>query len=304
MPKLSPYELEHFHREGYLVGKNIIPPSYIYELQAELTQLIDATARKLHRYGYITDLCEDLDFLHRLTELHKQANAIVSPILNHGSFAGPAMFRLLTCPELLDVVEQLVGPEIEASSVYRIRPKLPFRPEGVVPWHQDQGYFHSIADDKLVVTCWLPLMNATVETGCMEVIPRSHRQGVVRHYWANNPAPPLTIHPDHLPWTTPVPVPADIGDVVLMTNLTMHRSTENTSGLIRWATDLRYESTDVGDFYPYEAAFIARSRKHPEQVLTDPFKFNELRTKHVPKGTVDRTWLYEDNETFINPPKK
>lgn len=302
MPKLSQYELDHYHREGFLVARNVIPPSYIYELQDELTQLIDATARTLYRFGRITDLCENLGFLHRLTALHKQAPEVVNPVHNSSAFAGPAMFRLLTCPDLLDVIEQLVGPEVEASSVYRVRPKLPSRPEGNVPWHQDQGYFHTMADEKLVVTCWVPLMNATVEAGCMEVIPRSHTRGVARHYWARNPAPPLTVHPDHLPWTPPVPVPADIGDIVLLTNLTMHRSTDNYSGLIRWATDLRYESPDVGDFYPYEAAFLARSKKHPERVLTDPHKFNELRTKHVSKGYVDRSWLHQDSETFIHAP--
>ncbi len=302
MSRLRQDELDQFARDGYVVAKNIIPESYIYEVRNELAQVVDYHARELYRAGKITKLHDELGFLHRLTELVKEAPELMR-LLTGTSPAGPAIFRLITCPDLLDVMEQLVGPEVEASSVYRVRPKLPDSADGVVPWHQDQGYFHTMADKKLVVTCWVPLMNATVAAGCMEVIPGSHKNGVARHFWAKSPAPPLTVHPDYLPETTPVPVPADIGDAVLMTNLTMHRSTDNYSGLIRWATDLRYESPDVGDFYPYEAAFMARSRKRPESVLTNPHAFYDLRMKHVSKGYVDRSWLREDAETFIKPPR-
>eukprot|EP01048_Picozoa_sp_COSAG05_P026659 COSAG05_NODE_7392_length_818_cov_1.403338_1_plen_40_part_10 len=40
------------------------------------------------------------------------------------------MFELLSCPALLDVMEQLCGSEVIAAGIYRLRPKLPKRPEG------------------------------------------------------------------------------------------------------------------------------------------------------------------------------
>ena len=43
------------------------------------------------------------------------------------------MFELLRCSELLDIMEPRVGPEIIAAGIYRVRPKLPVRPEGIVP---------------------------------------------------------------------------------------------------------------------------------------------------------------------------
>ena len=171
----------------------------------------------------------------------------------------------------------------------------------MVPWHQDSGYFHTCADDHLVPTCWVPLMNATVEAGCMEVLPGCHKQGVLRHYWADLKAPGLSIHPDHLPDVEPVPVPADVGDVVLMTNLTPHRSTDNRSGLIRWAADLRYNTPEAGDYGPGEASFLARSKERPEKILNDRRAFNQLRQNHVPAGEVDRKWLKQDQESFLHP---
>lgn len=299
---LSREQVEFFRREGYLVAKHVIPRRVIENLQTEIAGVVDETAQKLHRNGKITDLCEGLGFLHRLTALQKQCPEIMGPV-SGGSHAGPALFALMTCPDFLDAIESLVGPEIVASAVYRIRPKIPFDAAHEVPWHQDSGYFHTSGDKHLILTTWIPLMNATVEAGCMEVIPRSHTHGVARHYWGNIKAPSLTVHPDHVPDTTPVPVPADIGDVVFLTNLTMHRSTPNTSGLVRWATDLRYNSDVVGDIYPYEAEFLARSQKHPEKICRDAQTFRRIRHEHKPNGNVDRTWLKEAEETFIKSPR-
>lgn len=300
---LTDKQLKHYHREGYLVATNIIPEQFIHDLQEEISGVIDEQARRLHAEGEISQLHEELGFLHRGTELGKESAKVISPV-NGGNHSGRAMFNLITCPGILDVMEQLIGPEIVASSIYRIRPKLPDKPEGIVPWHQDSGYFHTCADEHLVPTCWVPLMNATIEAGCMEVLPRSHKQGVFRHYKANLHAPPLSVHPDHLPEFDSVPVPADIGDVVLMTNMTPHRSTDNSSGLIRWAVDLRYNAPEAGDYGPGEAGFLARSKKTPENVITDWREFDRKRKKHVAQSTVDRTWLRYDEETFLDPAKR
>lgn len=299
---LSNDQVAFFKREGYLVAKNVIPRTVIENLQREISAVVDESARKLFAEGKITDLCENLDFLRRLDAIQKQCPEIMGPV-SGGTHAGPALFAMMTNPQFLDAVESLVGPEIIASAVYRIRPKLPFDPAHEVPWHQDSGYFRTSGDKHLILTTWIPLMNATVEAGCMEVIPRSHTRGVVRHFWANIKAPSLSVHPDHLPEVPPVPVPADIGDVVFLTNLTMHRSTPNTSGLIRWAVDLRYNSDQVGDIYPYEAEFVARSQAHPEKVCTSAERFRKIRSEHKPVGTVDRSWLKEAAETFIKPPR-
>ncbi len=300
MSRLTADELAHFRTEGFLVAHQIIPPPVIFAVQDEISRAVDEQARALQAAGKLSDVRADLGFLHRTTALYQQCPDILRPVSN-GTHAGPALFRLLTCPDLLDVVEQLMGPEIVASSVYRIRPKLPFWPNGEVPWHQDSGYFHTMGDAHLILTVWVPLMDATVETGAMEVIPRSHRDGVRRHFWATVSAPGLTVHPDHLPDTPPVPVPANVGDAVLMTNLTVHHSTPNTSGRIRWAADLRYNPPAAGNYYPYEAEFIARSPSRPDTVLRDWRAFRELRRTHQPNGVVDRTWKKQPDETFIKP---
>lgn len=111
------------------------------------------------------------------------------------------------------------------------------------------------------MTAWVPLMEATAETGPMQVLPRAHQRGVLRHYGANVKAPGLTVHPDHIPGDTPAPVtvPCSVGDALLFGHMTPHRSEENSSGLIRWAADLRYTPPEAGDWGPGEGGFLARS---------------------------------------------
>ena len=79
----------------------------------------------------------------------------------------------------------------------------------------------------------------------------------------------------------------------------------NRSGLIRWAIDLRYNAPGAGDYFAYEAGFLARSRAHPERVLRDPKAFVRLRKEHEPVGKVDRLeqWLPQAQETFSRPPR-
>ena len=88
----------------------------------------------------------------------------------------------------------------------------------------------------------------------MEVVPRVHKRGTLRHYSANVAGPGLAVHPDALPEHdtrmerggagSTVPVPCGVGDALIMYHMTPHGSGDNTSGLVRWAADLRYNAPE------------------------------------------------------------
>src|SRR6266850_2173798 len=104
---------------------------------------------------------------------------------------GPAVFNLLTNPRLLDIAEEIIGPEVYSNPVQHIRMKLPPRAvsktggySGLVsqiPWHQDNGVLLPEADEATILTIWAPITEATIENGCLHVIPRSHRKDLVAH---------------------------------------------------------------------------------------------------------------------------
>ena len=85
---------------------------------------------------------------------------------------------LATHPRLLDCLEDLLGPVILLRHT-RIFYKYG-QSAARVNWHQD-GYTENLSDAQ-VPAIWLGLTDATVENGCLQVVPRSHRLGMQSHW--------------------------------------------------------------------------------------------------------------------------
>ena len=103
---------------------------------------------------------------------------------------------------------------------------------------------------------------------------------LVHHYGANVLAPGTTIHPDHFPAGMRVePAPAMVGDVLLFSAYTTHRSTENRAGVMRWAADIRYHVPQAGDYYPHEWGFLGKSAREGD-VVTDWREYVTKRSTH------------------------
>jgi hypothetical protein len=93
----------------------------------------------------------------------------------------PGYYHLMANPKILDVVEALIGGEIFANPVYNVRPKVPKVAAGAVPWHQDKSYWPD-ANSNPVITVWIPLVDATLENGCLHIIPRTHKKRVLSYH--------------------------------------------------------------------------------------------------------------------------
>jgi non-haem Fe2+, alpha-ketoglutarate-dependent halogenase len=86
-------------------------------------------------------------------------------------------WELATHPRLLDCLEDLLGPVIFLRHT-RVFYKYA-RSAAWVGWHQD-GITEHLSDAQ-VPAIWLGLTDATVENGCLRVVPRSHRLGMLLH---------------------------------------------------------------------------------------------------------------------------
>jgi ectoine hydroxylase-related dioxygenase (phytanoyl-CoA dioxygenase family) len=266
--RLSDEQIRAFNDEGVLVVPGVLTPEDIAPLKAEYDAWIDGHARRLAATGKIANLHEDAPFDRRLALLYAQ-----SPQITHGmdvmEARGEETFNVMRHPALLDAVEGLVGPEITCNPIQHIRAKPPAAVSDTgagfynVPWHQDAGVITEDADASNIVTCWLALVDATVENGCMEVLPGAHRLGFLPHV-----AGP-TIREDAVPDIAPRPVPVKQGGVVFMHRHMPHRSTPNFTDRVRWSLDLRYQPTGVPTGRTAHPDFIARSAARPETALTD-----------------------------------
>jgi ectoine hydroxylase-related dioxygenase (phytanoyl-CoA dioxygenase family) len=299
---LTAQQIQFFHEEGYLIAPEVFAPEELEPLRRELAAAIEEKVGALQTDGKLTRTHTDLDFDRRLAAIYRDSKENGETVMRHlegrnsGGFRAPEMFGVIAHPKLLAAVEALLGSgEIVASSVYRLRPKVPNVGRGVVPWHQDSGYFAASCDEHLIITCWVPLVDATVQNGCMRILPRTHQGRVVTHYNGGN-AGFLVIKDEDLPDDPGRAIPAACprGGVVFMTNRTPHCSTPNRSDHIRWSIDLRFQAASVpsnahvwpasinaegradeefyakGNIacYPPEADFLVHSRAQPEAVTT------------------------------------
>lgn len=309
---LSPAQVEQFHDQGWLLVEDLFSDDDLQPLIDEIDEVIDQHARRLTAEGTLSRPYDEEGFETRLTRITAETEAVYWQLAG-GKHCGAAMFDLIRHSALLDVAESLVGHEIVASSAYRIRPKVPGFGHGVVPWHQDSGYFEPACDRALILTVWLPLVDATPENGCLQVIGNCQNDDVIRHYQADRY---LAIQDELLPLESTVTVPVPKGGVLLLSNRTPHCSTPNETDIVRWSVDIRYQGANAPSpalpaemreeavaatrervelpelplsCYAPEADFLVRSRRHREAVVTTWEEFHRIRTQHTP-GAAPGRW--------------
>jgi phytanoyl-CoA hydroxylase len=270
--RLTDEQVRRFRDEGVLVAEGVVTAEDLAPLIAEYEAWIDGRARLLHAEGKITDLAEGQDFSHRFATLYAQSKEIANG-MDVMFTRGPALFAFLKNENLLDAVESLVGPEITCNPIQHIRAKAPASATGEgknfynVPWHQDMAVTWTEADDSDIITCWLALVDATIENGCMSVIPNVWRNGYLKHEQGGGGP---TIPADAIPEGAEIrPVPVRAGGIVFMHRCTPHTSSPNYSDGVRWSLDLRYQKTGTPTGRPFHPEFVARSKANPESVLQD-----------------------------------
>ena len=296
MSFLSERQLDHFAAEGYLLVRGLLDVEKVIQpIIDEYHGVLDRLAYELCAEGRIDSSYDDLPFGQRLTQIVVDSGDIHAQYFdfslpqtgiqsNTPFWAGPAVFHCITDPTLLDVAESIVGPEIWSNPVQHVRLKPP---ERLVPknhngqalvsatsWHQDNGVVLPEADESEVLTVWFPLNEATVENGCLQIIPGSHRQGLHTHCPGHTGG--LRIPEQFMALESAMPVPMQPGDVLFLTQHTIHGSLANESDDLRWSFDLRYNpigQSSGRDLFP---GFVARSKADPASVLRDPVAWEKL----------------------------
>ena len=75
------------------------------------------------------------------------------------------LFKYLTHPRVLDVIERFIGPDIALWSSHFISKRSS---DGLaVPWHQDGVYWGKRLVPMTVITMWLAVDESLVTNGCM-----------------------------------------------------------------------------------------------------------------------------------------
>jgi phytanoyl-CoA hydroxylase len=156
---------------------------------------------------------------------------------------------------VVDVVAELLGPDVDCFQSQFI-----FKNPGVVgqPWHQDSYYF--AFDKQPQVGVWVALTAATIENGCLWVVPGSHRAGkIFQHVPDRRPEANrgyLEIVDQDV--ANRQPCLMQPGDVLFFHSFLMHMSTDNVAHDRRAAMVYHYGRPGSKALAPEYAEALAR----------------------------------------------
>lgn len=107
------------------------------------------------------------------------------------------------------------------------------------PWHQDSYYFNF--DQQPQVGLWLAISEATLENGCLSVLPGSHRNPVLPHVPDRRErANQGYLEILDLDESEAVPVLMNPGDLLVFNSYLLHRSVDNIGAARRAAMVYHY----------------------------------------------------------------
>lgn len=151
----------------------------------------------------------------------------------------PELRQLVFRSNALAVAQQLLGPKVLSFEHVILKPA---RQGGATPWHQDEAYRADPNFEYEQVSVWMALSEVTLDNGCMQYIPGSHRLGVLPHRSFNNDPKVHAIEcTGGFDAATTVPCPVSAGGATIHHGRTLHYAGPNGSDAPRYAYILAFE---------------------------------------------------------------
>jgi len=148
-------------------------------------------------------------------------------------------------PGIQGVLKGLLGPEVQFHSAMAL--SKPAKIGGMKPWHQDVAYF-SVGNWDGVCGVWIALDEATVENGCMHVLPGGHKIGPLRHEHTQRDC---EIADKRLDPARTLAVPLPPGGILFFHGMIPHFTPDNNSEKRRRALQFHYRAKG-NDLIPKE----------------------------------------------------
>lgn len=213
--RLTPAQIEFFHRNGYLAGIRALNDEQIQALRRELADLIDS-----HHPGHPL-----------FYEFHSNESTDPATMLFHALGAwriSPAFHDLLWNPAFLMPASQLLE-----GAVRFWHDQLFCKPAhhgGVVAWHQDYSYW-TRTQPMAHLSCWIGLDDSTRANGCVHYVPGSHRWNLLPITGLANDMTAIesVLSEEQQNQFKPVPIELKAGECSFHHPLMVHGSFENRS---------------------------------------------------------------------------
>ncbi|MDE0481163.1 MAG: phytanoyl-CoA dioxygenase family protein [Candidatus Poribacteria bacterium] len=221
---VSDKECQFFIENGYLVVPNLLSDGEIEELRQDTVTL----ARGEYECDNMKPLpnsVTDEDAIGRILCIHQP------------HFVSDTIGKYVKHPKICGILSQITAAHLPFwdGSVKCMQSMLFVKPPNFQgqAWHQDEIYIPT--RDRSLIGAWIAMDDATVENGCLWVLPGSHRQGYL--YPQRNHE-----NPDEFDFaqesygfdgSEEVPVEVTTGTLVFFNGYLLHRSRKNRGSTFR-----------------------------------------------------------------------
>ncbi len=210
---LTPEQVRSYHENGFLAVEAVYTPDEMARARAVVDELVD-------RSRQVTDHTDVYDLEPGHTAESPRVRRLKAPMATH-----PYFVELASNARMLDVVAQLVGPEIRLHGNKLNMKSAEFG--SPVEWHQDFAFYPHTNDDLLAVG--IALDDCLEENGCMLMVPGSHRGPIYDHHQDGYFVGAVDPARDGIDLSGAVPVPVHAGGITVLHCRTLHGSAVNRS---------------------------------------------------------------------------
>lgn len=226
---LTDIERAQFDRDGFILKRGLISPEMVQQISHEIDALHERMAEHTPENVHVS--------------WEKQVPGRPKRIkqLMHSELVSPGLNTVLRSKTVLDIIEALIGPKI---SLFHSKLLMKAAKDGTVtPWHQDYAYWKRGTNRPVQVNCMLAIDPATLENGCIQFVPGTHKAGLQTHDRKEGVSFGVFLPGYFGPRPGAVPVEMAPGDCIFFGSLVIHGSDGNNSDRDRRANTVAYTVT-------------------------------------------------------------
>lgn len=223
-PLISPDDVQFFVEQGYLIVPDLITPDELDELKNDLVAL----ARGQYPCETLQPLPADLS-----------DDAVLKRILciHQPHFISPVVEKYVRHAKICSILSQITAAHLPfwdgrvkcMQSMAFVKPP-DFQGQA---WHQDEIYIPT--RDRSLIGAWIAIDDATIQNGCLWVVPGSHRSGYLYPQHDHNNPDEFDFAQESFGFDESAEIPVEVkaGSLVFFNGYLLHRSRKNRSNVYR-----------------------------------------------------------------------
>ncbi len=254
---------EQFRREGFLLLRNFLDKSVVENIYREAREIFAIQIKRVT--GRTVDINNRDEFENAMFEFFEKdfiAFRNTGITVQHSL----SLHRFATDEKIVNLLKE-IGIELP---VIGARPAMQFNSrflskDGSKHWkldaHQDWRTGQGSLDSTVI---WFPMVNAGADLGALQVIPQSHKSGLLAASTSGYQGGITASLKDE----DFVQTEFEVGDLLIFSAFLVHQSGNNITPNIRWSVQLRYNNLSEPTFIErgYPMAYIYK----PEAELVTP----------------------------------